>query len=231
VSDHGFFRGILFEKYPDVKKILILLAVSVVSGFLILQVVFYYSPKSCWPTRDRVTIATIGNGIFMEYIPQTGIVKRDSVTDSLFVEAEIDQIYLSRMFSGLKATSTFDNREYHLIVSKVLPTITKGRFTITLTADSLKNLESKSIRLRIELGQPKDALLLAVGGFYKDSGGKWVFVVEGDKAMKRIVKLGRKNTENFEVLAGLKAGEKVITSSYENFAERDSILLSEISSD
>ena len=83
------------------------------------------------------------------------------------------------------------------------------------------------MRLRIELGQSSEELLLPVGGFYKDTGGNWVFVVEedGGRAVRRDIKLGRKNTENFEVLEGLKPGDKVITSSYENFGNNEVLIL------
>jgi HlyD family secretion protein len=52
-------------------------------------------------------------------------------------------------------------------------------------------------------------------------------VLEGDgnRAAKRNVKLGRKNTENFEVLEGLQPGDKVITSSYENFGTNEVLVL------
>jgi len=87
-----------------------------------------------------------------------------------------------------------------------------------------------SLRLRIELGQPSEELLLPVGGFYKDTGGNWVFVVEdnGTRAVKRDIKLGRKmGSEYFEVLEGLQPGDKVITSSYENFGNNEVLLLNE----
>jgi HlyD family secretion protein len=84
----------------------------------------------------------------------------------------------------------------------------------------------QSLRLRIELGQSSEELLLPVGGFYKDTGGNWVYVLDQEKrAVKRDIKLGRKNTENFEVLEGLEPGDRVITSSYENFGNNEVLVL------
>ncbi|UII30230.1 hypothetical protein LVD17_18210 [Fulvivirga ulvae] len=81
--------------------------------------------------------------------------------------------------------------------------------------------------MRIELGQSSEELLLPVGGFYKDTGGNWVFVVseDGTKAEKRNIRLGRKNTEHFEVLEGLEPGDRVITSSYDNFGDNEVLVL------
>ena len=43
--------------------------------------------------------------------------------------------------------------------------------------------------------------------------------------MKRPIRLGRQNPRYFEVLEGLQPGEKVITSSYENFGDMDRLVL------
>ena len=49
-----------------------------------------------------------------------------------------------------------------------------------------------------------------------------MFVVDpsGSRAVRRDISLGRKNPQFFEVLSGLEAGEEVITSSYENFGDK-----------
>jgi HlyD family secretion protein len=84
----------------------------------------------------------------------------------------------------------------------------------------------QSLRMRIVLGKASEELLLPVGGFYKDTGGNWIFVLDGEnKAVRRDIKLGRKSPEYFEVLEGLKPGDKIITSSYENFGNNEVLIL------
>ncbi|MDP6042615.1 MAG: efflux transporter periplasmic adaptor subunit, partial [Candidatus Latescibacteria bacterium] len=78
---------------------------------------------------------------------------------------------------------------------------------------------------RLELDAPQEVLLLARGGFYQTTGGNWVFVVEGDDAVRRDVRIGRQNPEYFEVIEGLVPGERVVTSSYENYEEIDKLAL------
>jgi HlyD family secretion protein len=65
-------------------------------------------------------------------------------------------------------------------------------------------------------------VLVPNGGFYNDSGGAFVFVVspDGGTAVKRNVRLGRRNADFVEVLDGLQPGEKVITSPYTGFADK-----------
>lgn len=81
----------------------------------------------------------------------------------------------------------------------------------------------QSVPVRLQLGKPAQALLLPTGGFFSNTGGNWVYVLDesGTKAVKRSISLGRKNPQYFEVLSGLSAGEQVVTSSYDNFGEKE----------
>lgn len=146
------------------------------------------------------------------------------------VKVPIDELYLPRITTGLKATTTFNNKDYELEITYKYPGATNGRFEVDMNFVGEPPpgiIRGLSLRLRIELGQSSEELLLPVGGFYKDTGGNWVFVVEdGNRAVKRDIKLGRKmGSEYFEVLEGLQPGDKVITSSYENFGTNEVLLL------
>jgi len=151
------------------------------------------------------------------------------ILGSYKVRVPIDELYLPRISQGLHATTDFNNKTYNLIITYIYPTITGGRFEVDMNFDGETPQgirRGQSLRLRIELGQSSEGLLLPVGGFYKDTGGNWVFVVEpdGKRAIKRDIKLGRKNPEHFEVLEGLQPGDKVVTSSYENFGTNEVLL-------
>lgn len=146
------------------------------------------------------------------------------------VRVPIDELYLPKISKGLSATTRFNNKEYQLIITYIYPNIINGRFEVDMefvdeTPAGIRR--GQSLRMRIELGQPSEELLLPVGGFYKDTGGNWVFVVnsDGSKAERRNIRLGRKNTEHFEVLEGLEPGDRVITSSYDNFGDNEVLIL------
>jgi HlyD family secretion protein len=151
------------------------------------------------------------------------------IVGSFKVRVPIDELYLPRITTGLHATTTFNNKDYTLEIMYIYPTIQNGRFDVDMafvgeTPPGVRR--GQSLRLRIELGQSSEELLLPVGGFYKDTGGNWVYVLDQDnRAVKRNIKLGRKNTEHFEVLEGLEPGDKVITSSYENYGDIEVLLL------
>lgn len=142
------------------------------------------------------------------------------------MRAEIDEHYISRVFSGLKAGFEFNGKDHDMTISKVYPEVKNGRFEVDMNfsngaPEGIRRGQSSPIRL--ELGKSSEALLLPVGGFFSDTGGNWVYVVDkgGNRAVKRNITLGRKNPVNFEVLEGLQPGEKVITSSYENFGNKE----------
>jgi HlyD family secretion protein len=151
------------------------------------------------------------------------------IVGSYKVRVPIDELYLPRITTGLHATTSFANKDYTLEIMYIYPTIQNGRFDVDMVfvGDTPPGIRrGQSLRLRIELGQSSEELLLPVGGFYKDTGGNWVYVLDQDsRAVKRNIKLGRKNTEHFEVLEGLEPGDKVITSSYENYGDIEVLLL------
>jgi HlyD family secretion protein len=110
--------------------------------------------------------------------------------------------------------------------------VVDGRFTVDM---NFKNetpsniVKGKSLRLRLELSKPRNVLLIPVGGFYIDTRGKWVFLVQDkNRVVRRNVRLGCKNSDHFEVLEGLKAGDQVITSSYDQFENEESLDLTEL---
>ncbi|MDZ4682978.1 MAG: efflux RND transporter periplasmic adaptor subunit [Saprospiraceae bacterium] len=142
---------------------------------------------------------------------------------------DVDEHYLSRIFPGLDGNFEFGGKTNSLKVSKVYPEVRSGRFEVDMTFPSAVPegiRRGQSVPVRLQLGQPTQAMLLPVGGFFSDTGGNWVYVLSesGDKAEKRNISLGRKNPQYFEVLSGLTAGERVVTSSYENFGDKDVLI-------
>lgn len=152
------------------------------------------------------------------------------VVGSYKVRVPIDELYLPRITTGLRATTRFNNQDYVLEISYIYPGVANGRFEVDMNfvGDTPPGLRrGLSLRLRIELSQSSEELLLAVGGFYKDTGGNSVFVLEknGERAVRRNIRLGRKNPDHYEVLEGLQPGDQVITSSYENFGKNEVLVL------
>lgn len=148
------------------------------------------------------------------------------ILDKFKVKVQIDELYLPRVSTGLKGTFTFSGNSYEIEIDKIYPTVTGGRFEVDMlfTGEVPSGIRrGQTVRIGLELGESKQAILLPTGGFYKDTGGNWVFVVNESTgvAEKRNIRLNRKNPEHYEVIEGLKPGDRVIVSGYENFGKNE----------
>ncbi len=142
---------------------------------------------------------------------------------------QVDQHYLSRVQVGQKATSTFDDEDIELLVEKIYPEVVNSRFEVDLQfiGSAPKGIRrGQTLRIRLNLGGSSEAILIKRGAFWQSTGGQWVYVVDetDNLAKKRVIRLGRSNSIYYEVLEGLKPGEKVVTSSYETFGEIDQLV-------
>ncbi|SDX84178.1 efflux RND transporter periplasmic adaptor subunit [Flavobacterium degerlachei] len=136
--------------------------------------------------------------------------------------ADLDEFYLARIAVGQKGTVDFVNKIIEVQITKLNPEIKNGRFQVELDFVSLKKLDLRqglSFGVKLNLSEKTKTKVLSKGSFYGETNGKWIFVVKGNKAEKRAIKLGRENPLYYEVLSGLNSNEKVITSSYKDYNE------------
>ncbi|WP_255250175.1 efflux RND transporter periplasmic adaptor subunit [Rhizorhabdus dicambivorans] len=141
------------------------------------------------------------------------------------LEAGVDEYYLGRVQPGQKATIELGGKTYRMKVAKIYPQVKNGEFQVDLwfvDPEPAGMQRGQSLQAKLILGDPSPARLLPSGSWYTDTGGAWVFVVDpdGDGAIRRAVRLGRRNSDYIEILDGLDPGEKVITSSYAGFLDR-----------
>ncbi len=146
------------------------------------------------------------------------------------ITAEVDEFYLNKVAVGQPGITVINNDTIDLVVEKVFPSVEEGAFQIEIglrAPDSTGQqfIKGQTLRISLFFGQPSETVLLASGNFYNSTGGNWVYVVNGDQAEKKNIKLGRRNPKHFEVLEGLKPGEKVIISSYDNYKNYETIKL------
>ena len=146
--------------------------------------------------------------------------------DSYKIEAQIDEHYIDRITAGLEATFERQSERYQAQIRKVYPEVRDGKFKadFKFVGQQPENIRSgQTYYLNLQLGQPVEAVLIPRGAFYQKTGGKWIYVLtsDGSKAVKRDIRIGRQNPQYYEVVEGLEPGERVITSSYDNFGESD----------
>ncbi len=165
-------------------------------------------------------------------IPPGGRLGQIDDPDRFKLRANIDEFYLGRVDLGQSAHFEKDSQQYETTISKIYPQVNNGQFEVDLLfiGDEPKGIRrGQTIQARLTLGDSNSALLIPNGAFFQDTGGNWMFVVGGDgsEAVKRNVRLGRRNSRYIEVLDGLELGEEVITSPYSSFKEMDRLHLTE----
>lgn len=152
------------------------------------------------------------------------------VTTGFKVRADIDEHYISRIFPGLTGDFTLSDQTYKLTIKKVYTQVTNGRFQVDMefagqVPPGIRR--GQTLQIGLALGDETQAILLAKGGFFQQTGGNWIFKVaeNGSVAYKVDIQLGRQNPDYYEVLSGLKPGDKVVTSSYENYGTMQELVL------
>lgn len=146
------------------------------------------------------------------------------------IRANIDERYVAKVYKGQPAEFEYNGKTFSLSVRKIYTDVTNGTFQVDLIFDSITPLDVKrgqTLQLRLLFSSATDALMINRGGFFQQTGGNWIFVLNEDqtKAVKRVIRIGRQNTMQYEVLEGLKVNEKVIISSYESFGNSDELIL------
>ncbi len=140
--------------------------------------------------------------------------------DGYKLVAKVDEYYINKLQVGIKGTLESNDKTYEIIVTKILPEVKDGQFSAELGFVDEKPINLKigmTFGVKLKLSQDTQSEMISKGNFYKDTSGKWIFVIQGDNAVKRNIQLNRENQMYYEVTLGLKAGEKVIVSDYSDF--------------
>ena len=150
------------------------------------------------------------------------------VLDQFKIHTQLSEYYIDRITTGLPATVNYQGKKYPLKITKVVPEVKDRMFDVDLvfTGEMPENVRvGKSFRVQIELGQPEDALVMPRGNFYQATGGQWIYKVNGDKAVRVPLTIGRQNPQQYEVTEGLQSGDLVIVTGYDNFGEAEELIL------
>ncbi|MDP4271548.1 MAG: HlyD family efflux transporter periplasmic adaptor subunit [Bacteroidota bacterium] len=153
-----------------------------------------------------------------------------NVLTSFKIKARIDEHYIDRVRKGLIAYVSRETDTLQMVVGKVYPEVRDGRFEVDLffSGKLPENIRAgQSYNVGLQLGETQQAIMIPRGSFYQSTGGQWIYVLEADgkTAIKRNIRIGRQNPRSYEVLEGLRPGEKVVTSGYDLFGKNDKLVL------
>ena len=146
------------------------------------------------------------------------------------IEAQIDEHYIDRVTPGLEAVFERQEDEFHATIRKVYPEVRDGKFKADFRFSGRQpdNIRTgQTYYMNLQLGQPEESVMIPRGTFYQHTGGRWIYVLtlEGDRAVRREIRIGRQNPRYYEIEAGLEPGEKVLISGYESMRDTDILIL------
>lgn len=185
---------------------------------------------------DNMTIKSPADGKLSSFIVEIGETKgagehlgQIDMLDGFKIRAGIDERYISRVYTGQPAEFDLGGKVYHLEINKIYTEVTNGSFQVDLffTGDQPDDIKrGQTVQLRVQFSGANDALIVKRGGFFQETGGNWIFVVDpsGKYAVRRKIKIGRQNINSYELLEGLEPGEKVIVSSYDSFGDKEKLI-------
>jgi HlyD family secretion protein len=185
--------------------------------------------------KENFTVKAPVDGMLSSFNPILGenynqgqpIGKMD-VLDGFKLVANVDEYYISKLKEEIKGSVAVNGENLEINISKIYPEVVNGQFEVELLfakKDISKNIKrGMSLKSKVFLSGKTKALLVSKGMFYQSTNGNWVFVLNSDnKAVKRSIKIGRENPFYYEVLEGLQEGDKVITSSYDDYKDVEEI--------
>lgn len=173
------------------------------------------------PASGRLSSFTLSHGQNLATGQSIGKV---DLMDGYKLVAKVDEYYINKLMTGIRGTLDNNGKEYEVIISKILPEVKDGQFSVELNFTAAKTESLKTgmtFGVKLKLSADTQSMMIPKGNFYKDTGGKWIFVVKSNTAEKRTISLGRENPLYYEVVSGLKPGEKIITSDYSVFRKYD----------
>jgi HlyD family secretion protein len=185
--------------------------------------------------KENFVVKAPVNGLLSSFNPILGEsynqgqpVGKIDVLDGYKLTAKVDEYYISKLQEGINGRVSINSKNYNIRLSKVLSEVVGGQFQVELLfknnsiPTSIKR--GMSLKTKVFLSNDSKALLISKGQFYQSTNGAWVFVLaSAGKAVKRTIKIGRENPFYYEVLGGLQEGDKVITSSYDDYKKVEEI--------
>jgi len=169
------------------------------------------------PVDGTLSDFSLSNGERVEEGQRIGIVYNMNPPK---IEAEIDELYIKNIKTGLSGIVQNSGNNLKVKLTKKFPGVEDGNFRVQFAFEDPKNADfynGQTLRIQLNFSQPKKALVIPKGRFYSNTGGQWVFVVNGETAEKRSIEIGQQNNSFYEVKSGLTEGEEVVISNYDNF--------------
>ena len=120
-------------------------------------------------------------------------------------------------------------RHWQGSVSGVSPEVVAGQVTARLRFGDEKPAglrQSQRLSVRILIDRRDNVLMVDRGAFVDQEGGGFAYVVHGNVAERRPVRLGAASIAKVEILDGLAVGDQIVISGTDAFKSAQRVILS-----
>ncbi|HEY2418436.1 MAG TPA: efflux RND transporter periplasmic adaptor subunit [Steroidobacteraceae bacterium] len=148
---------------------------------------------------------------------------------ALEVEIKVPESFAHELTPGMNADLQGDGRHWPGTVSGVSPEVVAGQVTARLRFGAAKPAglrQNQRLSVRILLDRRDDVLMVERGAFMDQDGGTSAYVVDGNVAQRRPVRLGASSLQKVEILDGLAAGDRIVISGSDVFNGAERVILS-----
>lgn len=185
---------------------------------------------------DALTVRAPFDGqIGQVQIPQGTIVIANgpilSVVDlSLFeVEIKVPESFARDLAIGMPAQIASNGIQYAAQVSAVSPEVVNGEVNARLRFNAGKQppglRQNQRLSARIVLDTRRNVLMVERGSFLEQDGGRFAYVVDGSRAVRRPIQAGASSLSAVEIVSGLQLGEKIVVSGSDQFGDAERVTI------
>jgi HlyD family secretion protein len=154
------------------------------------------------------------------------LVARVSELNNYKVEASLSDFHARALGAGQPVLVEQGNVKLKGEVQTILPEIQNGTVKLLVTlADPHHAMLRNKLRVEVNIvtEQKKNTLLADSGPAFNGRGPQDIFVVRDGVARKTTLDIGASDGKSVEILAGARAGDRLIISDTGNYKDRDSI--------
>ncbi|RDZ26257.1 efflux RND transporter periplasmic adaptor subunit [Lysobacter silvisoli] len=146
------------------------------------------------------------------------------------VEIKVPESFARDLGIGMPAQITSGSGEpYAAQVSAVSPEVVNGEVVSRLrfTAKQPPGLrQNQRLSARIVLGTRRNVLMVERGPFLEQAGGRYAYVMDGSRAVRRPIQAGVSSLSAVEIIQGVQPGDRVVVSGSDQFDNAETVRIS-----
>jgi len=178
----------------------------------------------------KASVAGIVGNLLVQ--PKSAVTKNQALMTLVDLSAfeaqlQVPESYANELGLGMDVALKIGDQNVMGKLSAISPEVNNREVTtrVRFSQEDVKNIrQNQRLSARVLLENKEDVLMLRRGAFL-ESGGHIAYKVEGDIATRININTGATSIRSVEILNGLRIGDEVIVSNYEQFEKANTVLL------